>query len=93
MPTAVSTLSGTIILVTVVIFLAMALLLLAYAARRSWPHIRQQSDRLRESGGPKGADFDTLVAREIERLPIDQSNSKRTKDPEVTSPGQPQDNP
>ena len=63
--------------VAVIVVLVAGVVLLAVAFRRSWPRVREQRDRLRRSGGPRGADVDTFVARSIERMPIDGSTERR----------------
>ena len=59
----------TMLLVAVVIF-AVGLALLVHSARRLWPPIRAQRERIRRAGGPRGADFDSYVADQIDRLPV-----------------------
>jgi hypothetical protein len=53
--------------------LVVGAILMVFAFGRVWPGMRQQGDRLRRSGGPRGADFDTVAARWIDRMPTDLS--------------------
>jgi hypothetical protein len=67
MPVAMSTAAGIALLVAALIFTGLIFGTLAYSVRRSWPQIRQQRERLRRSGGSRGADFDTYAANQIDR--------------------------
>jgi hypothetical protein len=59
-----------VVLLVAIVILVVALAALLYAARRSSPHVRAQRERIREAGGPRGADFDSYAADQIDRLPI-----------------------
>jgi hypothetical protein len=57
-------------LLVAVVILAVGVALLVHSVRRSWPQIRAQRERIRRAGGPRGADFDSYAADQIDRLPV-----------------------
>jgi hypothetical protein len=65
-----------VLLVSVVI-LAVVLAALVYSVRRTWPQLREQCERMRRTGGPRGADFDSYAADRIDRLPISGEERRR----------------
>jgi hypothetical protein len=58
------------IVVAVVLATAAFVVPIVFAWRRAWPSVRAQEERLREKGGPRGEDFDSVAARYIEKLPL-----------------------
>jgi hypothetical protein len=58
-----------------VALLIVAVLVLAvglgfYAFYRAWQGVRDQGQRMRRDGGPRGADFDDFLTRKLEQMPV-----------------------
>jgi len=85
-PLAVSDLGGLAIFIAAVVCVVFMFGLPIYAFRRAWPAVREQRERIRRSGQrPQGADFDTFIARWIERMPIGQESKPKSQADEDTT--------
>jgi hypothetical protein len=74
------------VLIDVVLIVAIGLGI--SAAWRAWPRVRQQGERMRREGGPRGADFDDFVARKMEKLPVARASERPdTRKPRIQNRG------